>query len=174
LPDDGGGEGQAYKVAFTPDGKHLAATIRAEGHKGRKSAEPPLRVWDLATRECVFSRSDVSLSTPPFSPNGKFLAGLVSQGVVDVYYWRKNKRRGSFEVNSRRVSSLVFAPDGKAMFTGGNDPEVRRWELPKGEPAGVLKGPSGAAYALSLSKDGRVLACADDDKRVLIWHLGGE
>jgi WD40 repeat protein len=173
LPEEGG-VGQAHRVAFTPDGKHLAATIRAEGLKGRKSAEPPLRVWDLATRECVFSRGDVDSGSLAFSPNGRLLAVDAPQDGVDVYDWRKNKRRASFEVNSRSVSRLVFAPDGKAIFTGGNDLGVRRWELPNGEPAGVLEGPTGAVSALSLSRNGKVVASADKEKRVLIWHLGAE
>jgi len=69
-------------------------------------------------------------------------------------------------------SCLAFSPDGKWLYTVGNDPELKRWQVSTGKPAGAFEGHTGSVHDLSLSKDGKVMATAGSDKRVLIWQSG--
>ena len=46
------------------------------------------------------------------------------------------------------VWSVAFAPDGRTLWTGGQDRVVRRWEVASGAPLGPLA--AGAAEAAAL------------------------
>jgi WD40 repeat protein len=164
--------GTAWRVAFAPDGRHLAARVEGpKSHKADPDLVPPVLVWDLATKEEVFSTPEGILGS--FSADRRFLTVLEGKGMK-VYEWRKKELRANFETGSGSRFVAILAPDGRAVFTGGGGPEVRRWEFPSGKPAGVLRGRDGPTYPAAFSRDGKVLAGIDEANRVLIWHLGAE
>jgi WD40 repeat protein len=162
---------RAWRVAFTPDGKHLAAALHCFG--GEDEEGPLVRIWELATGKEVFTAwNGGHANAVAFSPDGKLLAaGGENDGTVEVYDWAAKKRRARFQADAHVVFCLAFSADGKKLYTGGNDPQVKRWDVATGKAAGKLQGHTDQVADLALSKDGTVLATAGRDRRVLIWHL---
>src|SRR5262245_930541 len=113
-------------VAFSPDGKALAAGYRGVG------ADGGVVLWDVAARKRLAEQSlpvkKGSVSSVAFSPDGKALAarysnvGGVSGGVVlwDVAA-RKLVVQQTLPVKEGSVSSVTFSPDGKVLAAGHRD-----------------------------------------------------
>jgi WD40 repeat protein len=139
-------------VAFSPDGKNLAA-----------AAADQLILWDVASRQ-PRARHKVAVHSVAFSPDGKFLAVTDGNEVIlwDVVSWLPLARhKGDF----RRAA---FSPDGRILATGGN--EVILWDvaswLPLGGPIGRLMGrPQGGIYSIAFSPDGKAMAAGYSDGR---------
>jgi WD40 repeat protein len=143
-----GRAGGAQRVAFSPDGKRLAAV-------GRDGA---VEEFSLADRKPV--------RRTPF-PDGLRLraGGVFIQGVgyADgdrVVAWGSLGQRplvweapaGKFltavDGHSGSVTGVRFAADGREVVTTGTDSTVRRWGAATGKPAGTFRPPPQEAFGL--------------------------
>ena len=135
-------------LAFSPDGKHLAATGR-EGH---------LMIWDLETGEASEPLATDGLADGPlaFSPDGRTIA--TRGGDCALHFWDRTTgtdRLATPEAHLGTVQALLFLDKGKALISGSDDHTVRIWDL-SGDPArtgrqrAVLKH-SGWVRALAVS-----------------------
>ena len=68
----------------------------------------------------------------------------------------------------RRVTSVVFSPDGKRL-AGALGREVKVWDAETGQEILTLKGHTGAVISVAFSPDGKRLASARQDKTVKVW-----
>jgi len=66
------------------------------------------------------------------------------------------------------VTSLVFAPSGGTLASGGRDQEVIIWDLASGQASKTLDHPGQAVNSLSMTKDGKLIASAGGNI-VVIW-----
>ena len=116
-------------LAFSPDGKHLAATGR-EGH---------LTIWDLKTGKASEPFATDGLADGPlaFSPDGRTIAtrggdccaSLLGPDRRSRTAWRLPK---GTSVPSRPSFSF---DQGKGLISGSDDHTVRIWDLSR-DPAG--------------------------------------
>ncbi len=115
-----GGAGEVRCVAFSPDGKLIAAGNRYH----------TVRVWDVATRKEVKTltghMSDVW--TIAFSPDGKTLAAADTDwkkaSKVKLWDTATWKERGSLDV-SGEILSIEYSPNGDWLAVGSWDKTVR-------------------------------------------------
>lgn len=176
--------GDAWVVAFSPDGKLLAAAIsRGDNRIMEKSItsdewKPPpersLLVWDFDTGKEVFTAwSDQADGCPlAFSPDGKLLA---TQGgrvptiqTWDVETWRPQH---TIRADSKGVSCLAFHPDSRLLATGGRDHAVKLWDLETGQLAASPQEHTNAVRDLAFSRDGKILASFGLDRQLLLWQV---
>jgi WD40 repeat protein len=69
------------------------------------------------------------------------------------------------------VHSVAFAPDGKALASGGKDGTVRLWDPVSRRPLSCLRGHADEVNGVAFSPDGTALASASDDGTVRLWDV---
>jgi WD40 repeat protein len=72
--------------------------------------------------------------------------------------------------SNKPLRALALSPDGRTVFTGGDDGIVRFFNTGTGAPGRTFAGASGTVHALAVSADGKLLA-ACDDQHVRLWTI---
>lgn len=67
------------------------------------------------------------------------------------------------------ISTLALSPDGRIVFTGGDDHLVHFWDTGTGRLLHRGVGHTDWIKALALSPDGALLASGGNDRQILIW-----
>ncbi|MCX4854446.1 WD40 repeat domain-containing protein [Streptomyces canus] len=161
--------GHAGSVAFSPDGKTLAA-----GLSGVQGIHSTLRLWDVARGTATTPWPDQveELTKVAFSPDGKTLA---MTGTFAVSLWNVADRTAIALPHPRPTLDLAFAPDGRTLASGGRDGTARLWDLPTHTLTTMLTTQGMAEVdAVAFSPDGRTLATDSDDlteSPVRLWDL---
>jgi WD40 repeat protein len=115
-------------VAYTPDGKTLAA-LEQSGALILHDAASGRELRRLGT-----GAVNANMALVAFSPDGRLLAIAASDVSARVTHIRlyevaSGTVRHDFAGHNGQVSSLAFSPDGKRLATGGNDTTVLLWDL---------------------------------------------
>lgn len=75
------------------------------------------------------------------------------------------------------VQAVAVAPDGRSLFSGGDDQRALQWDLETGAVLRELGGPANPIFALAVTPDGRRLVAGDGtdwvtvDGTVRVWEL---
>ena len=173
------------EVAFSPDGKSVAAALQDLGGRVIKEV-PRLRVWNVASGEMLFdvwedNGSDTAIA---ISPDGRFVAesgrGYPGQKNVwkefpgAVFVWNIVTKQLQYRVPADKVvtTCLAFSPQGGILVTGGNGTSLKVWNAENGNFIRELRGHRGRILDLEFSRDGQKLASLDTDGEILIWTIG--
>ena len=119
------GWNQAYQVAYSPDGKMLAAATN----------DTKLRLWDTASgkESRVLQGHETGLHSVAWSPEGKRVASGDFRGVVKLWDTSTGKELASFRAHGEMVRSLAFSPDGKVLISAGGyglvQEPIKRWDV---------------------------------------------
>ncbi len=155
------------RVAFSPDGKHLA-TSGALGHT---------KVWSVADlREVAVLPHDhqPTIFALAFSPDGKQLVTGSSDGLLRLWEWESQRLVATWPGHSLSCDAATWSPDGKLLATGGRDEIVRLWNPTNQMKVGVLKGHAGRISGLAFSGDGQLIVSASEDKTLRSWQVAAE
>ena len=111
--------GLLWDVAFSPDGKRLAAFA----NKG-------IRIWDVASRETQVTWPSDSKGSPDlaFSPDGNRLATGGVEGLLELWDTATGQKVQTFKGHFGPVHAIAFSPDGTRLATGCVDGTVRLWD----------------------------------------------
>ena len=143
-----------YSIAFSPDGRLLAAeTVEA------------VRVWEIATgREVWVSEADSAIGSMSvaFSPDGRWLATAAhhSLKIRETDRWRVQSVLGSEVPES--VNVVAVSRNGRILAAGSSDRAVRLWDLASGGQVRTMRGHVGEITALAFSPDNRLVVSSAD------------
>jgi WD40 repeat protein len=168
-----GGHGNITSVAFTPDGRKLAAA----------TGDGTITLWDTADiahpRQVAppFAAQADAINRLTFSPSGAVLVtGDNGGGVVlwDVRDAAHPQPWGEQLENGRAVTGVAVTADGRRLLCGLVGGTVRIWDIHdpvRPQPQAVLQAAAHRLQAMALSADGAVLAAADADGTVTTWTM---
>jgi len=167
------------KLAFSPDGAHIAA--------GSADGSGTVTFWDARTRQHVATlpsgeKGQLGIEAMAFSLHSSKLATL--QGDTVTLWDVQNPRRLMSIVTGPGPSgwegvgptagrvAMALSPDGGTLAINGDGNVVALWDLVRGQQLGVpLVGHSGFILGLAFSPDGRTLASADVEGDSILWDL---
>jgi WD40 repeat protein len=108
------------------------------------------------------------------APDGKTLAAGLRYGTVKVWDVGTRRERAVLRGHAGDVWSVAFAPDGKALASGGGDwdqpGEVKLWDTATWEARARLKH-TGEVLCVAFAPDGKRLAAGSWDKTVRLWDV---
>ncbi len=165
LPD----EVDVYTVAFSPDGKTVAARTRV----GKT-----IRLWDAENFEekgVLVGHSDGGLSLA-FSPDGKLIASVAgflyaTNHADEIFIWdaRTLKQRATFSGHKSSVGIIAFSPDSSTLATPMGDGTILLWDVGSGGILKTLRGHRDIVVSAAFSPDGKLLASGSRDGTVRLW-----
>jgi len=179
--DDGSYRG----LAFSPDGSTIAIGAGI-CYLGKKDAGE-VRVIDVKSGRVLNSlRGHAQIvESVAYSPDGKLLASGGMDGFVRVWDTPTGRELESFEPTrksrrARRVMSLGFSPDGKALALaagswnrGNRFGELHLWDVPSRTAQGVvLSGLRNPITCVAFSPNGSFVAAGVADGTVEVWKVG--
>ncbi len=173
-----------HRLAFTPDGRRLAAA----------SADGTIRIWDVAERTVVgrlrgHPAESLALA---FQADGQTLVSGCGQGAACVWdltatnkththtklaisEWltpnlpRQNFAPGALDPKVVQRLGLAFTPDSQGFITTDPDGMLSVWDARTMQPTESLPMLGSNCWGVALSPDGHWLAVGDAAGKVHIW-----
>jgi WD40 repeat protein len=168
-------------LAFSPDGKYLAAGFGQKYWFDPASSPSPLKVWEVANRRLIRrldGHTHLCLSLD-FSRDGKLLASGSRDGTAIVWStetWKaietvENPDHDSLYGGRGMVEDVAFSPDGKTLALASREGDVQLWDVAGRKFLEPLEGHSSAVLAVAFSPDGRTLASCGTGLTVHLWNV---
>lgn len=161
-----------YGLAFSPDGKRVAAG----------DTDGFARVWSFPEGKSLASFSaaleedeDVSLfHATTFNRDGTLLFAGDDLGRVHVWEISSGKTRKVIRAHGKEgaakyrlsIDDMALSPDGNQLVTCGADGQVRLWSVPGGEPVKTILKHRRAIEGVVFSPDGGSVLAIDIDGRL--------
>jgi serine/threonine protein kinase/WD40 repeat protein len=158
----GGGPGGRWNlgniIAYSPDGRHVAATRNSLSEWGVFVVS----IWNTATGAHAVMPDDPehiehtgSIAALAFSPDGRNLATASLDHSIRIWNFETRQRSAILRGHANEVRTVTFSSDGTRVASGARDGTVRVWPLHAAPKDDVI---AGSWQPLAFSQDSRRLA----------------
>jgi WD40 repeat protein len=165
-----GHKGNVNDLAFTADGKRLAAAAGEPGVAGE------VRIWNVETGRMVrtiAAHTDAVYSVA-ISPDGSTLATGSYDQLIKLWELQTGKELLTLKGHNGCVFDLAFRPDGKVLASASADRTVKLWSVANGERLDTRPEALKDLYAVAFSPDGGRVFAAGVDNRIRVWSVSAD
>jgi WD40 repeat protein len=159
---------QVRAIAFSPDGKLLAAAGGIPGQFGE------IRTWSVADRKeqhSIRGHRD-NIFAIAFSPDGSTLATCSYDRLIKLWDVATGKEIKTLKDHTDAVFSIAFSPDGKRLASASADRTVKIWDAASGQRIYTLSDALDSVNTVAFHPSGKLIAGAGADRIIRIWELG--
>lgn len=152
---------QILSVAFSPDGKLLAASdISHEIH-----------IWQISDGKKVLTCKvdDGWVWSVAFSPDSRILASSANRSV-NLWDVHTGECMQILPGYTSRIFSLSFSPDNRLLASGSEDKLVRIWDWQTGQLLKTLAGHTDEVRSVAFAPSSQILASGSYDRTVRLWN----
>jgi WD40 repeat protein len=162
-----GHAGQVRAVAFSPDGKWLAAA----GGLAARSGE--IKIWDAETHDLLRTMTGHkdAIYSLAVSPDGKLIASSSYDKLIKLWDAPTGNELHTLKDHIDAVFAVTFSPDGKRLASAAQDRTVKVWDVATGQRLFTLSEALDAVTTVAFSPSGGQLAAAGADKLIRIYNL---
>jgi WD40 repeat protein len=154
-----------YTVAFSPDGKRIAAGAGSPDRPG------DLSLYSVASRKAEWTQSKPhGVASACFSRDGKRLGWIAFDG--DGHVLDLGSRKDAFTLPLEGRNRFAFSGDGKWLATAGENGRLRLFDAATGRSAGQFTGEQPAYNCVAFSRTSRFLAAGGARFNGAGPHLG--
>jgi RNA polymerase sigma factor (sigma-70 family) len=160
-----GPNGWFWCVAYSPDGKMLAAAGDARDGK--------IHLYDAVTGKQLreLAGHEGHIYAVAFAPDGQMLVSGGADGAIRLWDPATGVERGRLTGHQGGIRSLAFAAGGRTLASAGEDATVRLWDVAAGQERAVLRGHAQLVQSVSFAPDGTTLASASNDGTLRLWDV---
>lgn len=151
-------------TTFSQDG-HWFVVALSKGDRGGE-----VQLWDADHWKLI--KTLAGKAPIAISPDSRLLAATGANGSIIVRDLYQHAPLARTLEDPGKAQSLAFLEGGGLLVTGGQDQTLRMWDTVTGKisspPINTQQGP---ITALALHPDGKILASAGKDGRILLWNM---
>jgi eukaryotic-like serine/threonine-protein kinase len=194
---EGGNNGAGNGLAYSPDGKRIAAGGVTTRANIPAALFPVIKLWDASSGQELLSLlgHETKINGVAFSPDGKQVASAsegtgysgrvwfaprgapppIPVGAVQVWSADSGDRVVTLGGHTGGTRCVAYSPDGERIVTSGhgrgmNKGEVKMWNAQTGQEMFSLKGFGSYVTIVAYSPDGQRLATATEEgQTVQLW-----
>jgi WD40 repeat protein/GTPase SAR1 family protein len=153
---------------------HSVLTLKEGKHALSGSSDDTLRLWDLATGQCLkileCGHDYEYLTSAAIDPTGTRALSGYSDGGLRLWDLETDQCLSTLKGHSGIVSSVQFTNDGQLAVSGSNDKTIKIWDLKAESCIGTLEGHQGEVDSVAISSDGILIASTGfSDNTVRLW-----
>ncbi len=152
---------QILAVAFSPDGKLLAASdISHEIH-----------IWQIADGKKLLTCKvdDGWVWSVAFSSDSRILASSANRSI-NLWDVQTGECLQTLLGYTSRIFSLSFSPDNRLLASGSEDRLIRIWDWQIGQLLKTLAGHTDEVRSVAFAPSSQVLASGSYDRTVRLWN----
>jgi len=154
----GGNGGSVIGVAYSPDGKFVAAA----GQDGK------IAIWNPTTGHVeTLQANRRAVDAVAFSPDGHFLASAGHDRLVHVWNLATRKQQ-TLKGHGNVVDAVAFSGDGKFVVSGSWDGTLRVWDIATGASK-PLPDPGRVTGVAFVPGDRYVAATNETNGLTVVW-----
>lgn len=157
----------ANSVAFTPDGRFIAAGM----------SYGVIRLWSTETWEQaqIFEGHRYAVRAIAISPDGETLVSVSSDQTLKVWNLTTGElqRTIALDQSDGIAQTLLISPDGQRLATATNRNTIQLWDTQTGQLVRTMIDEAidqRPGMPLAFSPDGQTLATAAPDNRIQLWN----